>query len=173
MTDDVTASHDTVGAGVGDRLFSLEFGRTLCVGCRPAGRCRFGLSLRRDGDSGVVGTVEFSPEHEGSGGVTHGGSVMGAFDEACGAVPMSVDVLAVTARLEVDFLRPVPLERELQIRAWPQSRDERGHWIIRAEIALPGATGPLCRAEGRFVERDPETHYRRFHQWLDQQPGQD
>lgn len=96
---------------------------------------------------------------------------MGAFDEACGAVPISADVLAVTARLAVDFRRPVPLERPLAIRAWPQSRDERGHWIIKAEIALPGDPEPLCCAEGRFVERDPDNHYRRFHAWLHERDG--
>ena len=33
-------------------LFSIEFGKMLCMGCRPAGRCRFGLVLSR-GENGA------------------------------------------------------------------------------------------------------------------------
>lgn len=156
----------------GPALFSHEFGNALCLGCRPSGLCRFGLSLHRGEAAQVIGTVEFSPEHEGAGGVTHGGSVMGAFDEACGAVPLNADVLAVTARLEVEFLRPVPLQYRLAIRAWPHSRDDRGNWTIRAEISMPRSGALLARAEGRFVERDPDKHYTRFHTWLDEQHAQ-
>lgn len=148
-------------------LFSIEFGKMLCMGCRPSGRCRFGLALHRAEEGAVEGTLRFSAEHEGAGGVVHGGSVMGALDEACGAVPIAAAVLAVTAEMDVRFLRPVPLDRELHVRAWPESRDERGHWSISAELTLPGDDRPLCHARARFVERDPAKHYGRFRQWLD------
>lgn len=153
-------------------LFSLEFGKLLCVGCRAMNRCRFGMSLHRaaEGDA-VEGTAWFTPDHEGAGGVVHGGSVMGALDEACGAVPIAAAVLAVTAEMEVKFRRPVPLERELRIHAWPESRDERGHWIIRAEILLPETDTLLCHARARFVERDPVQHYGRFRRWLNDKSG--
>ncbi|CAN5456288.1 hypothetical protein BH09ACT7_BH09ACT7_50200 [soil metagenome] len=97
---------------------------------------------------------------------------MGALDEACGAVPVAAAVLAVTAEMDFRFRRPVPLLRELQVRAWPESRDERGHWIIYAELGLPGDDRPLCSARARFVERDPATHYSRFHEWLNSMPNQ-
>lgn len=148
-------------------LFSIEFGKMLCMGCRPAGRCRFGLVLRRGENGAVEGTARFAAEHEGAGGVVHGGSVMGALDEACGAVPIAAAVLSVTAEMNVTFRRPVPLDRELHVRAWPESRDERGHWVILAELRLPGDDRPLCRARARFVERDPQKHYGRFREWLD------
>lgn len=152
-------------------LFSIEFGKMLCMGCRPAGRCRFGLVLRRGENGAVEGTARFSAEHEGAGGVVHGGSVMGALDEACGAVPIAAAVLSVTAEMNVAFRRPVPLDRELDVRAWPESRDERGHWIIHAELYLSGDDRPLCHARARFVERDPDKHYGRFKEWLDGREG--
>lgn len=130
-------------------------------------RCRFGLVLGRGPEGSVEGTVRFTAEHEGAGGVVHGGSVMGALDEACGAVSIAAAVLSVTAEMDVRFRRPVPLLRELDVRAWPESRSDRGHWIILAEILLPGDDRPLCDARARFVERDPEEHYGRFHKWLD------
>jgi acyl-coenzyme A thioesterase PaaI-like protein len=152
---------------VGHPLFSIEFGKMLCMGCRPKNRCRFGLRLRRGQDGAVVGTARFAAEHEGAGGVVHGGSVMGALDEACGAVPIAAAVLAVTAEMDVRFLRPVPLLRELNVRAWPESRSEQGQWIIHAEILFPGDDRPLCHARARFVERDPAKHYGRFQKWLE------
>ena len=151
-----------------DPQFSLEVGGMLCVGCRPAGRCRFGLRLEHVGDApSVAGTAQLGPEHEGAGGVAHGGSVMSILDEACGAVPIAAGVLAVTAQLSTRFRRPVPLERTLEVRAWADSRDERGRWQVRAEIGLPGATTALASAEALFVERDPAQHYGRFRTWLD------
>lgn len=141
----------------------------LCMGCRPSGRCRFGLVLRRAGEGSVEGTACFGAEHEGAGGVVHGGSVMGALDEACGAVPIAASVLAVTAEMTVVFARPVPLDRTLEVRAWPESRDERGQWLIHAELALPGGDRALCHARARFVERDPARHYGRFREWLAEQ----
>jgi len=157
----------TTSTDAGDPLFSIEFGKMLCMGCRPMNRCRFGLVLRRGADGAVEGTARFTAEHEGAGGVVHGGSVMGALDEACGAVPIAAAVLSVTAEMDVRFRRPVPLLRELNVRAWPESRSEKGHWIIHAEILLPGDDRPLCHARARFVERDPAKHYGRFQKWLD------
>lgn len=137
------------------------------MGCRKSGRCRLGVELVNVCDDGtVVGRVCFGADHEGAGGVAHGGSVMAAFDEVCGAVPWSASVLAVTAEMQVKFRRPVPIERELDIRAWAEQRDERGHWTIRAEIGLPDSDTVLASAQARFVERDPNVHYARFHRWL-------
>lgn len=142
---------------------------TLCAGCSRAGRCRLGLQLRETHDDGaVLGTVCFAPEHEGAGGVAHGGSVMAAFDEICGAVPLAASVLAVTADIQVSFRRPAPIQRELDIRAWRHERDERGHWTIDAELRLPQKDVVLATARARFVERDPHAHYGRFRNWLDE-----
>lgn len=137
-----------------------------CVGCRATGRCRFGLLLRPLEDGSVDGTAFFTAEHEGAGGVVHGGSTMGALDEACGCVVLATGVIGVTAEMDVRFRRPVPVGRELQVRAWPESRDERGHWMINAEITLEGEDRALCVARARFVERDPTMHYGRFRDWL-------
>ncbi|EHR53506.1 acyl-coenzyme A thioesterase PaaI-like protein [Saccharomonospora amisosensis] len=144
----------------------------LCAGCRQAGRCRLGIEALEAGDDGsVVGRLRLGVEHEGAGGVAHGGSVMAAFDELCGVVPWSAAVLAVTADMQVSFRRPVPIEHELDLRAWPEHRDGRGGWTIGAELRLPGQNTVLAVARARFVERDPEFHYARFHQWLSARTG--
>lgn len=143
----------------------------MCAGCQLTGRCRFGMRLRRGVDGSVEGTAYFTAEHEGAGGVVHGGSTMGALDEVCGSVVVAAGAISVTAEMEVSFRRPVPVEHELDVRAWPESRDERGHWIIHASISMPGETRVLCGARARFVEMDPAKHYGRFHRTLARRAG--
>lgn len=147
---------------------ALQSTTPFCAGCRKTGHCRLGLRLRETHNGTVSGVVCFEAEHEGAGGVAHGGSVMAAFDEICGAVPLAASVLAVTADMQVSFRRPVPIQRELDIRAWPHQRDERGHWTIDADLRLPHKDVVLATARGRFVERDPQAHYARFRDWLDE-----
>lgn len=151
-------------------LSAGELGNFLCGGCQSLGRCRLGLAIRGTDDAGgVVGRLRFGVEHEGAGRVAHGGAVMAVFDEICGAVPLNASVLAVTADMQVSFRRPVPIERDLGVRAWPRHRDERGHWTIAAEITLPRRDDRvLAEATGRFVERDPHRHYSRFLEWLEE-----
>lgn len=143
----------------------------ICTGCRPAGRCRFGVRLGPGPDGSVVGTAYFTAEHEGAGGVVHGGSTMSALDEACGSVVVAGGAIGVTAEFDAWFRRPVPVEHELALRAWPESRDERGHWIIHAEISLPGETHALAGVRARFVEMDPAKHYGRFQRLLARRTG--
>lgn len=144
----------------------------MCAGCQLSGAgCRFGMRLRPVGDGSIEGTAFFTAEHEGAGGVVHGGSTMGALDEACGSVVVASGASSVTAEMNVRFRRPVPIEKELKVRAWPESRDPRGHWIIHAELWLPGETRARCGAKARFVEMDPATHYGRFHDLMEDKNG--
>lgn len=115
----------------------------------------------------MVGSAWLGPEHEGAGGVAHGGSILGVLDEVCGAVPIAAGVLGVTAEMTTKFLRPVPLERRVLLQAWPTERNEGGHWFIEAEIRLDGHDRPLSRANAHFVERNPSHHYGRFRAWLE------
>lgn len=139
----------------------------MCAGCQlSGGGCRFGMRLRPLADGSIEGTAYFSAEHEGAGGVVHGGSTMGALDEACGSVVIASGAISVTAEMNVRFRRPVPIEQELNVRAWPESRDQHGHWIIHAELWLPGETRARCGARARFVEMDPAKHYGRFHETM-------
>jgi acyl-coenzyme A thioesterase PaaI-like protein len=144
----------------------------MCAGCQASGRCRFGMRLHPVGDGSIAGTAYFTAEHEGAGGVVHGGSSMGALDEACGAVVIATGAISVTAEMTVKFRRPVPVEHELSVRSWGESRDSRGHWIINAELSLPGETRALCSARARFVEMDPGRHYGRFRESMARRSGQ-
>ncbi len=55
--------------------------------------------------------------HQGAPGLAHGGLLSLAFDEALGKLMWLIRSPAVTARLETDFMLPVPIGSELHISA--------------------------------------------------------
>ena len=75
---------------------------------------------------------------------------------------------AVTARLLVEFLRPVPVGRPLIASVWSES-NLAGRRTIKAELKLASTGALLARGEGLFVQRD-DSHFGRMRAWL---TGQD
>jgi uncharacterized protein (TIGR00369 family) len=68
-------------------------------------------------DDGVTATFTPRTEHEGYTRMTHGGIVSTVLDEAMSWAVIDSGRLAVTARMSVDFRRPVPSGEALTINA--------------------------------------------------------
>jgi acyl-coenzyme A thioesterase PaaI-like protein len=88
-----------------------------CFGCgdlHPTG-----LHLVARVGQGLDLTAQFTvtENHQGAPGLAHGGLLSLAFDEALGKLMWLLRAPAVTARLETDFLRPVPMGSVLYISA--------------------------------------------------------
>jgi hypothetical protein len=88
-----------------------------CFGCgelHPTG-----LHLVAHVGEGADITAEFivTENHQGAPGLAHGGLLSLAFDEALGKLMWLLRAPAVTARLETDFLKPVPIGTRLHIAA--------------------------------------------------------
>jgi acyl-coenzyme A thioesterase PaaI-like protein len=66
----------------------------------------------------VHGDFQVSEHHQGAPGLAHGGVLTTALDEVLGSLNWLLGVPAVTARLAVDFRRPVPVTSNLHIHAW-------------------------------------------------------
>ena len=66
-----------------------------------------------------------SERYAGAPGMAHGGVVAALLDEACGQVVRPRLSPAVTARLEVRYLAPVPVEEPLRISAETTELEER------------------------------------------------
>ncbi|MEJ2888348.1 PaaI family thioesterase [Actinomycetospora aeridis] len=89
-------------------------------GCRGCGDVPGSLRVRSwVGDDGisVVSRFDVLDEHQGAPGLLHGGMLMTAFDDALGTAYTQVTRSAVTARLETDFRRPVPVGTTLWLRS--------------------------------------------------------
>jgi len=88
-----------------------------CFGCGE--KHPTGLHLVAHVGNGMDITAEFvvSENHQGAPGLAHGGLLSLAFDEALGKLMWLLRAPAVTARLETDFIKPVPMGSKLFITA--------------------------------------------------------
>jgi acyl-coenzyme A thioesterase PaaI-like protein len=80
---------------------------------------------------------------QGGPGLIHGGFLTGAFDESLGQVPPLVTRACVTARLETDFRRPVPVGSTLWLRARLDGVVGRKHFVS-GEARIDAEDGPLA-----------------------------
>ena len=129
-----------------------------CFGCgdlHPTG-----LHLVAHVGEGLSVEAEFTvtENHQGAPGLAHGGLLSLAFDEALGKLMWLLRAPAVTARLETDFILPVPIGTVLHISAHITGQMGRKVYSV-AEGRIGSATGPLAvRAASLFVIV-PMTHF--------------
>ncbi|CAB4564574.1 MAG: PaaI family thioesterase [Actinobacteria bacterium] len=122
-----------------------------CFGCgelHPTG-----LHLVAHVGEGLDITAQFTvtENHQGAPGLAHGGLLSLAFDEALGKLMWLLRAPAVTARLETDFLRPVPMGSVLYISA--SITGQVGRKVYSEAIGrLDGPDGDIAvRAASLFV----------------------
>lgn len=140
-------------------------GVRLCAACARTGACRLGVTHEQLIEPNVSLTqLVCGPEYEGGPGVAHGGWTAAAMDEVLGHLNLLSGQMAVTGTLTVDFLRPVPIERPLEIRAWCEGVED-GRRRNRGELRLVSTGAVLARAHGVFVERD-QSHFERYRRWI-------
>jgi acyl-coenzyme A thioesterase PaaI-like protein len=112
-----------------------------CFGCGE--KHPTGLHLVAHVGNAMDITAEFvvSENHQGAPGLAHGGLLSLAFDEALGKLMWLLRAPAVTARLETDFIKPVPMGSKL---------------FITAEITGQVNRKVYCSAVGRLNSPDGE-----------------
>ena len=113
----------------------------MCFGCgvdHPTG-----LHLVVYAGNGVSNWAELkvTEHHQGAPGLAHGGLLAAALDETLGSLNWLLRQPAVTARLETDFIRPVPVGSSV---------------FIRGEVVGVAGRRVYMRAEGRLDARDGE-----------------
>ncbi|NJQ01990.1 PaaI family thioesterase [Streptomyces zingiberis] len=127
-----------------------------CFGC--GGKQPHGLHLEIRAGEGVSATAVLTvrEEHQGAPGLAHGGVLAAALDETLGALGWMLRTIAVTGRLETDFVRPVPVGTELHLRAEVTAVHGRKIYATAAGRA-GGPEGPLAvRAAALFVAVEVE-----------------
>ena len=99
--------------------------------------CRFRLSKRYTGP----------PRH------CHGGIIATILDDAMGKLNKLRDVLAMTAKMTVEYLKPVPLYKPLHVESREISK--RGRRLTHIAEILDEKGSVLARSRGVFVVVDP------------------
>jgi acyl-coenzyme A thioesterase PaaI-like protein len=129
-----------------------------CFGCgelHPTG-----LHLVAHAGAGADLTAEFTvtENHQGAPGLAHGGLLSLAFDEALGKLMWLIRAPAVTARLETDFLKPVPMGTTLHITARITGQINRKVYTA-AEGRLGGPDGEIAVKAAALFVVVPMSHF--------------
>jgi acyl-coenzyme A thioesterase PaaI-like protein len=119
-----------------------------CYGCGTENPAAMPLRFERNSER-VHSEVVFGTTHAGAPGYAHGGAVATAFDDAFGTLLLAViDEVGVTARLEVDYRRPVVLDVPLRLDVWIARRE--GRKVYPMGVLLEGEE-LMAEASGLFV----------------------
>jgi uncharacterized protein (TIGR00369 family) len=111
---------------------------------RKAFVCRFRLDERYTGPPGHC----------------HGGIIATILDEAMGKVNKLRNVVAVTAQMTIDYLRPVPLHKPLRVESREVSSLRQKHVNVGEILNQKGEV--LARGEALFISVDAERMFAKF-----------
>lgn len=109
----------------------------------------------------LTGTFFAAPRFEGGPGVMHGGLQATVFDECFGALGFMAHTPLVTSRLEVAYLRPLPVGVNARVHARVDAVD--GRWIYMSGELYSDEISPkpIDTARALFVVIDVADHYSR------------
>ncbi|MGY1811631.1 PaaI family thioesterase [Blastococcus sp. SYSU D00820] len=107
--------------------------------------------FRGDPGGGVVAEATFGAAYEGPPGYVHGGMSGLVMDQLLGAATIRAGLWGMTARLELDYRGPVPMNTPLVLRARVTEAAGRKS-LVTGSIALAAEPDrPLVEARGLFV----------------------
>jgi len=121
-----------------------------CFGC--GGGNQFGMQLTFELDEEArrtTGRFVLGPRYAGGAGFAHGGVIAVLLDEAMGKLSKLTGERAVTAELQIDYRRPVPVDAAIVVSGW--QTEERGRNRFREGEIHDAQGNLLARARGRFV----------------------
>jgi acyl-coenzyme A thioesterase PaaI-like protein len=122
-----------------------------CFGCGELHPAGLRLVIKAGVGTSVTSELVVSEHHEGAPGNAHGGLLATAFDETMGFLLWLVGKPAVTARLETDFVLPVPVGSRLFLTCEALGVQRRKVYV-RGVGRIGGPDGPIAvRAAGLFV----------------------
>jgi uncharacterized protein (TIGR00369 family) len=128
--------------------------RNYCYGCgadnKDGLRLKFVYNPARHS---MIAKIRLHGRYLGPPGHAHGGVIATILDEAMGKVMKIHNVIALTSRMEVQFLKPVPLKQALVAEGRPRSHRGRRYWTV-AEIRNDKGE-ILARSKGLFIQIDP------------------
>jgi acyl-coenzyme A thioesterase PaaI-like protein len=119
-----------------------------------------GLHLTATAGEGVDVTshVRVTGAHQGAPGLAHGGIIAAIMDESLGFLLWMLETAGVTAKLELQYRAPVPIDSDVYAAATATGVIRRKIFTY-GELRLGAPDGPLvAEASGLFVRVD-ESHF--------------
>jgi uncharacterized protein (TIGR00369 family) len=122
----------------------------VCFGC-GGGNAR-GMQLTFEQDDAartIVGRFRLGAEYQGAFGIIHGGVIAVVLDEVMGKVCRFRGVRAVTAEMNIEYLKPVWVDADLVVKGYEKEITGRNLHLVGE---IQDASGNvLARSRGRFV----------------------
>src|SRR5271168_2242525 len=116
----------------------------FCFGCGGANSRGMQLAFEQDDATRRIrGLFRVGAEYQGGPGFVHGGIIATLLDEVMGKVGRFRNARTVTAELNVEYLRPVPVDEDLLLEGWEVDRKGRNLYHI----------GEICDASGVMLDR--------------------
>jgi uncharacterized protein (TIGR00369 family) len=132
-----------------------------CFGCGPGNEAGLQLKFTLDRErERFICRFRLAPRFVGPPGHAHGGIIATILDEAMGKVNKLHGVTALTAKMEIKYIKPVPLGKPLTVEGWEVSKSGREH-IYAGEIRNKDGV-VLAVSTGKFVEIDPHQVFAKF-----------
>jgi uncharacterized protein (TIGR00369 family) len=121
-----------------------------CFGCGGANPRGMQLTFEQDdAASRIRGAFRLGPEYQGGANFIHGGIIATVLDEVMGKVCRFRNARAVTAELTIEYLKPVPVDADLQIEGYELEMNGRN---IQIAGEIRNQAGQLlARGRARFV----------------------
>ena len=149
----------STGTGHDTRYVKLQ--KNYCFACGTSNPQGMHLKFAYDEKlNSFVCRFRLGKRYTGPPGHCHGGIIATILDEAMGKVNKLRHVVALTSRITVDYLKPVPLNQPLRVESREVSVNGRRH-INQAEI-LNQRGEVLARSRGLFVAIDPHRMFAKF-----------
>jgi len=125
-----------------------------CFGCGGANEFGMKLAFELDEDAGrTTGKFVLGPRYAGGAGFAHGGVIAVLLDEAMGKISKLTEERAVTAELQIEYRRPVPVDAEIVVSGWQAEQQGRNRFRMGEIHDRQGNL--LARGRGRFVAVGP------------------
>jgi uncharacterized protein (TIGR00369 family) len=121
-----------------------------CFGCGGANDFGMKLTFELDQESRrASGKFVLGPRYAGGAGFVHGGIIAVLLDEAMGKISKLSDERAVTAEMNIEYRKPVPVDAEIVVSGWQE--EEKGRNRFRIGEIHDAQGNLLARGRGRFV----------------------
>jgi len=135
--------------------------KNYCFACgqdNPDGmRLKFILDEERQT---FVCRFRLSKRYTGPPGHCHGGIIATILDDAMGKVNKLRHVVALTREMTVEYLKPVPLHKQLRVEGREVQVRGRTHVNVAEIVNAKGEV--LARSKGIFIAIDPEQMFAKY-----------
>lgn len=125
-----------------------------CFGCGQTNKAGLRLKFLVDENQTILCRAKIPQRFQGPPGYVHGGVIATLLDEAMSKANRQFGILAMTRQMEIEYLKPVPLDTPIRITAHHRSATGRAH-NCEAEIASEDGT-VLARGRALFIAISPD-----------------